>query len=74
MQEQAEADEDSSLQQRMLMATGTTLEGVSDLVDNEVASGEGLQTREECLLPLHVCVSEVLRHDIHMHMHGLRVS
>lgn len=40
VQEQCEADGDTSLQQRMLMATGTAMEGTSELVDNEVAAGE----------------------------------
>ena len=41
MQEQAEADEDSSLQQRVLMSTGTVLGGAADVVgeENEIAGG-----------------------------------
>lgn len=39
VQDQCEADEDASLQQRLLMAAGTTAEGASGLVDNEVVSG-----------------------------------
>ena len=39
-QEQAEADEDTSLQQRLLMGAGTTLEGASEMTDNEIASGQ----------------------------------
>ena len=42
VQEQAEADEDTSLQQRLLMGAGTTLEGASELTDNEIASGQPL--------------------------------
>ena len=38
-QEQAEADEDASLQQRVLMGAGTTLEGASEMTDNDIASG-----------------------------------
>ena len=41
-QEQAEADEDTSLQQRLLMGAGTTLEGASEMTDNEIASGESM--------------------------------
>lgn len=53
VQEQAEAEEDTSLQQRLLMGAGTTLEGASEMTDNEIASGEpstGLQyeTTEMC--------------------------
>ena len=40
VQEQAEADEDTTLQQRLLMGAGTTLEGASEMTDNEIASGE----------------------------------
>ena len=39
VQDQCEADKDASLQQRLLMAAGTTAEGASGLVDNEIASG-----------------------------------
>ena len=41
VQEQAEADEDASLQQRLLMGTGTALEGVAEIVgeENEIAGG-----------------------------------
>ena len=39
VQEQCEAEEGTSLQQRVLMATGTVLEGTSEMVDNEIASG-----------------------------------
>ena len=41
-QEQAEADGDTSLQQRLLMGAGTTLEGASEMTDNEIASGESM--------------------------------
>ena len=41
-QEQAEADEDTSLQQRLLMGAGTTLEGASEMTDNEIATGESM--------------------------------
>ena len=39
-QEQIEADEDVSLQQRVLMATATTAEGMSEMIDNEIAAGK----------------------------------
>ena len=39
-QEQAEADEDTSFQQRVLMGAGTALEGASEMTDNEIASGQ----------------------------------
>lgn len=39
-QEQIEADEDVSLQQRVLMATATTAEGTSEMIDNEIAAGK----------------------------------
>ena len=38
-QEQLEADDDVSLQQRVFMATATTAEGASEIVDNEIAAG-----------------------------------
>ena len=37
--DQAEADEEMSLQQRMVLAGGSVLEGTSEMVDNEVISG-----------------------------------
>ena len=44
VQDQIEADEDASLQQRVLMSTGTVLEGAADIVgeENEIAGGEPL--------------------------------
>ena len=41
VQEQAEADGDMSLQQRVLMSTGTVLEGAGEIVgeENEIAGG-----------------------------------
>ena len=42
VQDQLEADEDASLQQRVLMSTGTVLEGAADVIgeENEIAGGE----------------------------------
>ncbi len=37
--DQAEADEDMSLKQRAMLAAGSTLEGTSEMVDNEILSG-----------------------------------
>lgn len=34
--DQAEADTDMTLQQRLILAGGSTLEGVSGMVDNEI--------------------------------------
>ncbi len=34
--DQAEADPDMSLQQRLILAGGSTLEGVSEMVDNDI--------------------------------------
>lgn len=39
LHDQAEADENMSLQQRLILAGGSTLEGTSEMVDNEVISG-----------------------------------
>ncbi len=43
VQEQVEADEDTSIQQRVLMSTGTALGGAGDIIgeENEIAGGEG---------------------------------
>lgn len=43
VKEQAEADDDTTMQQRLLMGAGTTLEGASELTDNEIASGQYAQ-------------------------------
>ena len=48
VKEQAEADEGTSLQQRLLMGAGTTLEGASELTDNEIASGQFHRTLYAC--------------------------
>lgn len=42
VQDQIEADEDASIQQRVLKSTGTVLGGVADVVgeENEIAGGE----------------------------------
>ena len=37
--DQAEADEDMSLKQRLVLAAGSTLEGASGMVDNEIIAG-----------------------------------
>ena len=37
--DQAEADEDMSVQQRLLLAEGSTLGGASEMVDNEIVAG-----------------------------------
>ena len=37
--DQAEADEDMSLKQRMVLAAGSTLTGASGMVDNEIIAG-----------------------------------
>lgn len=34
--DQAEADEDMSIQQRLILAGGSTLEGTSEMVDNDI--------------------------------------
>jgi len=39
LHDQAEADENMSLQQRLILAGGSALEGTSEMVDNEVISG-----------------------------------
>ena len=43
-QEQIEADDDTSMQQRVLMSTGTVLGGVAEVVgeENEIAGGEAM--------------------------------
>ncbi len=38
-QEQAEADDDTTIQQRLLMGAGTTMNGASEMVDNDLAAG-----------------------------------
>ena len=43
VKEQAEADDDTTMQQRLLMGAGTTLEGASEITDNEIASGQYAQ-------------------------------
>ena len=40
VKEQAEADDDTTMGQRLGMATGTVLQGTSGMVDNEIAAGE----------------------------------
>ena len=37
--DQAEADEDMSLKQRLVLAAGSTLTGASEMVDNEIIAG-----------------------------------
>ena len=37
--DQADADEDMSVQQRLLLAGGSTLGGASEMVDNEIVAG-----------------------------------
>lgn len=39
VKDQAEADEDMSLKQRLVLAGGSTLSGASEMVDNEVVAG-----------------------------------
>ena len=39
LKDQAEADEDMSLKQRLVLAGGSTLSGASEMVDNEVIAG-----------------------------------
>ena len=39
LKDQAEADEDMSLKQRLALAGGSTLSGASEMVDNEVIAG-----------------------------------
>ncbi len=38
-QEQAEADDDTTIQHRLLMGAGTTMNGASEMVDNDLAAG-----------------------------------
>ena len=38
-QEQFEAEDDVSFQQRLVMAAGTSAEGASEMMDNDIASG-----------------------------------
>lgn len=54
VKEQAEADEDTSIQQRLLMGAGTTLEGASELTDNEIASGKYASPLEPPNLNVHI--------------------
>ena len=37
--DQADADEDMSLKQRLVLAGGSALEGASEMVDNEIVAG-----------------------------------
>lgn len=37
--DQAEADEDMSIKQRLVLAGGSTLTGASEMVDNEIIAG-----------------------------------
>lgn len=46
--DQAEADEEMSLQQRLILAGGSVLEGTSEMVDNEVISG-AMEVGGRCL-------------------------
>ena len=39
VKDQAEADEDMSLKQRVVLAGGSALGGTSEMVDNEVVAG-----------------------------------
>ncbi len=38
--DQAEADEDMSLKQRAMLAAGSTLNGTSEMVDNDIVAGK----------------------------------
>ena len=42
VKEQAEADEDTTIGQRVGMAAGTTLQATSGMVDNDVGAGKAV--------------------------------
>ena len=58
VQEQAEADEDTSLQQRLLMGGGTALGGASEMTNNDIASGKlGLTSARRFFIIIEVWVT-----------------